>query len=95
MSNLTINAHVIQCKSWSVEGNSGASIFVTQPTSDTTGVTLGEDVIKYACDINLHSKLKNITLPADLTLSLQVKQGGSNRGALFVIDAVSKNIASK
>lgn len=77
-----ITAQVLGAKRYAIDGNQFGSLFLAQPTSDTSGDTIGLEVMKVSCPYALLDTIKDAVLPGQFEIKVNMKAAGGGKLAL-------------
>lgn len=82
--NIQMTGTVIQAKRYSMDGNKGASVFLTQPASGGNDDVCGLDIMKLGADYSVVDQLKD-HLPCECKITAQPVPGAQQKMAFKVI----------
>lgn len=77
-----ITAQVLGAKRYDIEGNKMGTLYVAQPTADTSGDTLGLEIMKVSCPYVLLDTIKHEPLPGQYEIKVNMKAAGGGKLAL-------------
>ena len=82
--NITMTGTVVQAKRYSMDGNKGASVFLTQPTSGDNDDVCGLDIMKLTADYGIVDQLRN-SIPCECKITAQPVAGAQQKMAFKVV----------
>lgn len=82
--NITMTGNVIQAKRYSMDGNKGASVYLTQPTSGDNDDVCGLDIMKLTADYGVVDILRG-KVPCECKIVAQPVPGAQQKMAFKVV----------
>ncbi|WP_261843500.1 hypothetical protein [Aliamphritea ceti] len=87
--NMNFTGTVIQAKRYSMDGNQGASIFLTQPTDGDNPDVCGLEIMKMSADYSVVELLKNV-LPCECDIVAKPVAGAQQKMAFKLVSIKPK-----
>lgn len=82
--NMNFTGTVIQAKRYSMDGNQGASIYLTQETDGDNPDVCGLDIMKMSADYGVVDQLKNV-LPCECEIVAKPVAGAQQKMAFKLV----------
>lgn len=90
--NMNFTGTVIQAKRYSMDGNQGASIFLTQPSDGENPDVCGLEIMKMTADYTVVEQLRNV-LPCECDIVAKPVAGAQQKMAFKLVSIKPKTEA--